>query len=242
MATTTSPGSRSDRPPEGPLHACLGAIIDNGYYLGKAPLFVLGAGISAKRVPFIDEMAGRLVTAIRNSTTIPKAVKAILIKHGDLIQAHRHLEATRQSFSQHADPEQTMPTIWQTVLRELALDGLPTSDGRRFTGLFRLYHSQTPMNCATVIRPIEGTSRNRKSDTVGAGHVLNLNYDPLLFLAMSHLRRSSTLQTFERCQRITISSPYIQTMIFALITHLQSGISAICDQCQGRHFLCTLCQ
>jgi hypothetical protein len=196
MATTASPRSRSDHPPEGSLRACLGTIIDNGYYLGKAPLFVLGAGISAKRVPFIDEMAGRLVTLIRQSTTIPKAVKAILIKHGDLILAHR---ATRSDaaefFSTCQITEQTMPTIWQKFCGELALDGLPTSDGRRFTGLFRLLAQPDADEPA---QPLSGPSKAHLAIasmmTVGASHVLNLNYDPLLFLAMSHLRRCHALK------------------------------------------------
>jgi hypothetical protein len=179
-----------------PLHAYLSTIVDSGYYLGKAPLFVLGAGISAQRVPFIDEMAGRLVALIRESKTIPKAVKVILIKQGELIQAHRASRSdAAEFFSTCQIPEQTMPTIWQQFCGELALDGLPTSDGRRFTGLFRL--SAQP-DTGEPAQPLSGPSKAHLGIaslmTAGACHVLNLNYDPLLFLAMSHLRRSSALR------------------------------------------------
>lgn len=148
MATTASPRSRSDHPAEDPIHACLGTIIDSSYYLGKAPLFVLGAGISAKRVPFIDEMAGRLVTLIRGSTTIPKAVKATLIKHGDLIQGHK---ASRSDAAEFFSTCQISPTrrcpqsgnsfagnwLWTVCLLRMDVDSQASSDWLR---------SQTPMN------------------------------------------------------------------------------------------------
>jgi hypothetical protein len=192
MATTASPRSASNPALEDSLKTHLRSIMDRGFYLGKGPLFVLGAGISAQRVPFIDEMAGRLVTLIRESVKLSKAVKAILIRQGELIQARRASRSdAAEFFSTCQMSEHPIPAIWQQFCLELALDGLPASDGRRFTGLFRLTaHKNAGDFAQALCGPSKAHLGIANLLTAGACHVLNLNYDPLLFLAMSLLRRA----------------------------------------------------
>jgi hypothetical protein len=185
------------------LKACVRQIVDRGFSLGKAPLFVLGAGISAKRVPFIGQMANRLVGIIcewnethsdQPADLIAPETKDILIRQGRLIeegQASRSDAA--EFFSTCQGNEKPMPGIWKVFCQELAFEGLPSSNSGRFRGLFRL---TTDPDIDDSIRPLSGPSLAHLGIanllTIGASHVLNLNYDPLLFLAMSYLRQSTT--------------------------------------------------
>lgn len=166
--------------------------LERSYHLGKSPLFVLGAGISADRVPFIDHMAERLVTLIRDSSQIVKPVKAILTKQGESILSHNASRSDAAEFFSTCQLEEVksgMPQIWSRFCEELAVEGLTSPGGRRFTGLFRL---QTEPDPPDGPQPLSGPSFAHLGIasllTVNACCVLNLNYDPLLFLAMSHLR------------------------------------------------------
>lgn len=174
-------------------HTLLGSInsiVESGFYLGKAPLFVLGAGISARRVPFLGEMASRLVALIHDSHGIPERTREILIRQGELILAARASRSdAAEFFSTCQIDDGALSEIWLHFCRELALDGLLTSDGLHFRGLFRLTSERDPLES---VQPLCGPSLAHvviaSLMRVSACHVLNLNYDPLLFLAMSHLR------------------------------------------------------
>lgn len=174
------------------LRESLRKVVERGFCVGKAPLFVLGAGISAGRVPFIGEMATRLVTLINNSDQIRSQTKEILMRQGGFISAGRASRSdAAEFFSTCQIEDEAMSDIWRQFCRELALDGLPSSDGNRFRGLFLLTDEPDPADsrhllCGPSLAHIDIASLM----TVGACHVLNLNYDPLLFLAMSHVRQS----------------------------------------------------
>lgn len=161
--------------------------------MGKVPLFVLGAGISNKRVAFINQMAERLVALIRSSQNVPVPIKQTLIKQGEAIQsgsASRSDAAEFFSTCQSGVPEAAIPSVWSDFCEELAIAGLTTSNGR-FAGLFRL---EKRPSAAFDPEPLAGPSPAHVAIssllTVQACHVLNLNYDPLLLHAMAYLRES----------------------------------------------------
>jgi hypothetical protein len=176
---------------DGSLLTSVRNTVERGFYLGKAPLFVLGAGISAKRVPFLGEMASRLVGLIHESQGIQRRTKEILIRQGELIlEARASRSDAAEFFSTCQIDDMPMSAIWQQFCGELALEGLLTSDGlRRFRGLFRLTSQPDPYDS---LQPLCGPSLAHigiaSLMTTGACHVLNLNYDPLLFLAMAYMR------------------------------------------------------
>lgn len=184
------------KPPDGQLANVCIRLLEHGFHVGKVPLFVLGAGISSKRVPFITQMAERLVSLIRDSAVTPTTVKKILIQQGEAIQAGRASRSDAAEFfstCQSGAREDAMVPVWSQFCQELALDGLPTSSGN-FTGLFRLdkQFSETS-DQKSFSGPSTAHVAIASFLVARACHVLNLNYDPLLLLAMSSLRDASAL-------------------------------------------------
>lgn len=176
---------------------CIRTTIESGIYLSKVPLFVLGAGISAGRVPFIGEMASRLIGLIQ---AIPESdkpdglsaqTKKTLISQGESIAAGRASRSEAAEFFSTCQIEhKVLRNVWSDFCTELALNGLPSTQGDRFHGLFRLTSDpDTAFSRKPLCGPSTAHINIASLMTVGACHVLSLNYDPLLFLAMTCLRK-----------------------------------------------------
>jgi|GEM_PF-2995448 hypothetical protein len=193
----TVPQAKLDhKPPDGDLASAFRALLEQGLYVGKVPLFVLGAGISNKRVPFIPQMAERLVALVRSSEHTPTSVQKILIPQGEAIQAGRASRSDAAEFfstCQSTAREDAMEPVWSHFCQELAIDGLRASDSQ-FTGLFRLGKEFAGLSGQESFSGPSIAHLGIASFLIaGACHVLNLNYDPLLLLAMSALRDACDL-------------------------------------------------
>lgn len=169
------------------------ASLEAGYSEGKLPLFVLGAGISARRVPLIKEIAQWLVIQLRQRNID----EPMLIKQGEMIQAGQASRtAGAEFFSTLQDPSnQHLKTLWDDFCRKLVLEGV-TLPETRFSGLYKL-----TMHDDTADEILKGPSFAHKGIAaflgLGACNVLNLNYDPLLLLAMDWVQeqREKNLHT-----------------------------------------------
>ena len=164
-------------PAEGPFEFDP-ALLLRGYSEGKFPLFVLGSGISAGLVPLLRQMTAVLVGMIKRFSQWPADITQLLLEKGKLIEdglATRADAAEFFSLLQETEAHEKRPNLWQEFCGNLLYDGL-TLDKVQYSGLLRQEKtSKAHMQIA-------------KMAAVGACHVLNLNYDPLLYLAMKQLR------------------------------------------------------
>jgi len=167
----------------------LGILLAAGYCEGKLPLFVLGSGISADRVPLLSEMAEDLIRRIEHSD-LEKKPKDILLAKGTLIQRE---SATRSDAAQFFSALQTRDlqagpsNVWKQFCEQLVDKGL-TLPSRQFVGILR--HERPTANAKGAwIGPSAAHDAVASLSSQAACHILNLNYDALLYLAMSNLRK-----------------------------------------------------
>ena len=167
----------------------LGPLLAAGYCEGKLPLFVLGSGISANRVPLLSEMAEDLIRRIERSD-LEKKTKEFLLAKGTLIQRE---SATRSDAAQFFSALQTLgpqrePTnVWKEFCKQLVDEGLDLPS-RHFAGILR---HENPVIVAKDAQVGPSPSHDAVAFLAShaACHILNLNYDALLYLAMSKLRK-----------------------------------------------------
>lgn len=175
---TSGGGSRTPSG-EAPFTFDLSRIALQGYSEGKIPLFVLGSGVSAGLVPLLHEMAGVLLDMIQDEKALPDDMKKQLVAKGTLISEGLATRADAAEFfsllQESEELEKNSKGIWQKFCGLLLYDGL-TVDRVKYTGL---------------VQPVKTSKAHNaigKMVAVGACHVLNLNYDPLLYVAMKELR------------------------------------------------------
>ncbi len=155
----------------------------------RKPLFVLGAGISSGRVPLIGEMCHRLLELI-HTTTIEQKTQELLLNQGERMvsgDASRSDAAEFFSTFQAATAAPALKSLWNTFCRELAMDGM-TVNGRKFLGLF-LHGVPHPQTQTLTSGPSFAHIALAGLLSEAACHVLSLNYDPLLPLAIDELGR-----------------------------------------------------
>jgi hypothetical protein len=167
--------------------------VELGYCEGKLPLFVIGAGISKTKVPSLWEMADALLILIEKSN-VDELTRRELLRQGELLKTQR---ATRSDaaefFSTLQVHESSLEQVWNNFCKTLVNGGLILSDPRPYAGLLKLGAN----DCSDAHIDIAAML------SAGCCHVLNLNYDPLLYLAQISL----TSDEHELLPLISLHSP-----------------------------------
>lgn len=157
------------------------SILARGYKEGKLPLFVLGSGISAGKVPFLSQMTVALIAMLQGKEygDLNADIRSCLLTKGELIKGRTATRAdAAEFFSLLQEPEATEGTIsklWDKFCEKLLYEGI-TVDDVNFDGLLQLKMTTDAHRSLAFMA------------SLGDCHILNLNYDPLLFLGMKEIR------------------------------------------------------
>ncbi len=119
---------------------------------------------------------------------IPESLRQRLVEQGKRIRARSaSRRETAEFFSalQILDEEGQLQTLWRDFCQDLAF-GIRLPDGTALPALFRL-EGDSPET--TQPQPSKAHGDIAQLMCAGGCHVLNLNFDPLLYLAMEDLRK-----------------------------------------------------
>jgi hypothetical protein len=177
-----------------PKDIFVGGIADRlirAYREGKVPLLVLGAGISANLVPLLHQMAEWILRGLQDNIShqLPESLRTRLIEQGTQLQsrsASRREAAEFFSALQILDEELGVRKLWADFCRSLAF-GLQLPN-KTFPALFT---SDQTADGPSNPRPSKAHIDIARLLTVGGCQVLNLNFDPLLYLAMEQVRKGT---------------------------------------------------
>jgi transposase-like protein len=142
---------------------------------GKLPLFILGSGISYNKVPCLTEMVAWLSQKLKNTDAIDHGLRTTLLKQASALtdgRASRFDAAGFFSAFQLPGTEQSLTDLWQAFTKGLVAEGLMFNK-KRYPGLLQLSSS----DASSAHRAIAHLLLR------GHCHIINLNYDPLLYLA-----------------------------------------------------------
>ncbi len=168
---------------------------EQGYREGRFPLFVLGAGISEGRVPLLEQMAQALLKDIEASN-LDSAVRGLLISKGRLIE---HGTATRSDAVEFFSTLQLLDSglvrgrenagsdVWRSFCQRLLDGGLEVGE-TKFVGVL---HHDGREDSKVQAGPSLAHKQIARLLFRGVCNVLNLNFDPLLYLAMKSMRGSA---------------------------------------------------
>jgi hypothetical protein len=154
-------------------------VIKKGYYLGKSPFFVLGAGVSDGIVPYLSQMAQWLVNKLKEKGLNNE----LFLQQGQRIVNNKALRNdAAEFFSTMRDNENatTQVSVWREFSESLVEGPFDLPNDLSFKGLLQLDAKDASL-CHLGIAGLLSAN---------ACHVLNLNFDPLLYRAFEYLRNN----------------------------------------------------